>query len=84
METIGNASFSCQTDHLIHHITTTGHHKTYIPRTLQYHRSCLYKILRTFLHCNTSQEGNHLFFRVLIRYNILYLLRKRRNCIVHS
>ena len=50
METVGNTSFGHQTDHLIHHITTTGHHETDIARTVQYHSSSFHKIFRTLLH----------------------------------
>ena len=77
METIGNSAFSNQTNHLIHHIATTGHYKTYILGTLQHHSSRLYEILRSFLHSDTSQESNHFFFRILIRNNIQNILRQR-------
>ena len=74
METVRNTAFGYQTNHLIHHITTTGHYETDIARTVQYHCCSFYKVFRSFLHGNTSQESNDLFARILLRNNILYLL----------
>ena len=84
METVGNTSFRSQTNHGIHHITATSHHKTNVTGTIQHHRSGFHKVFRTFLHGDTSQESNNLFFRILLDLNILYFFWKRRHCIMHG
>ena len=58
----GNTTFSNQVNHGIQHIARPRHYKTNITSTLQYKRSSFYKIFRSFLHRNTSEESDHLFF----------------------
>ena len=84
METVGYTSFCCQTNHGVHHITATSHYKTNVTGAIQYHSSGFHKVFRTFLHGDTSQESNNLFFRILLNLNILYFFWKRRYRIVHG
>ena len=85
METVGNAAFCCQTNHLVHHITRTCHAETHVAGTVQYHIGCLYEILRTLLHGETAQEGYHLLLTLMVRtWNVLPLLLQWINGIVHG
>ena len=85
MEAVGNATLGSQIDHRIHHIARACHAETHVAGTMEHHVGCLDEILWTFLHGDTSKEGNHLLFSCMVRtWNILILLRQRINGVVHG
>ena len=85
VETVGNTSFGCQINHLIHHIARTCHAETHVAGTMQYHVGCLYEILRTLLHGETTQEGYHLLLALMVwAWDVLPLLLQWIHRIVHG
>ena len=62
MHFICNATFGSKIYHSLHHITTTSHHKTHVFGAFKHFCSSFHEIFRTFLHCNTTKEGNQFLF----------------------
>ena len=60
MKAIGNSPLGGQVYHSVHHIAAAGHYKSYIFSPLKYAVSRFHKVFGSFLHGNTSQEGDNL------------------------
>ena len=84
MESVGNASLSCQVYHLIEHISRPRHAETDVLCAVKHHVSSLDKVLRTFLHGNSAKECNHLFLTVMVwAGNVLQLFAQRIDGVMH-
>ena len=70
--------------HGMHHITTSGKTESDIVATVKNALGSLDKIFRSLLHGNTTQIGNNLLVRILVRLYVLNLIRKRIYSIMHS
>ena len=84
MAAVGNAIFSCQVNHGIHHVARACKAETDVVRTVEYALGSFDEILRTLLHGDTSQVGNHLLLRTARRGNLRVFLTERINGIVHG
>ena len=60
MELVGDSAFCGEFDHIVHHVSRSGHHETYVLVFLKHFRSGLDEILGSFLHRDSSEEGDHL------------------------
>ena len=85
MEAGGNATLSSQLDHSVHHVARACHTEAYIVGAMKHHVGSLDEVLRTFLHGDTTQEGDHLLLASMVRTrNGLILFRQRINGVVHG
>ena len=88
MKAVGDALGCCQFYHGVHHVAATCHTEANVPRTFDNELGCFDEILRTFLHRDSSEEGNHLLFSLSERDTLvndfLMMVAERIYRVVHG
>lgn len=72
MELVGYSTLCGKFDHVVHHVSRSGHAETDVVCAAQNECGGFHEILGAFLHGDASQESHHLFVVVLFCASFVY------------
>ena len=84
MEAVADTALCGELNHLVHHIAGTGHDEAYVGAVAKNLCGSFDKVLRTFLHGYTAEEGDNFFFSLTQILYIEQLGAERHNGVVYS